>query len=58
MQVRTENLYSITLTEKEYQLLYLGIGNTSPSSREAAGMSKEQAEFFSTFFSQLPEPSL
>lgn len=58
MQVRTESLYSITLTEKEYQLLYQGIGNTSPSTRESAGMDREQAEFFFTLFSQLPEPNL
>lgn len=58
MQVRIEKLYSITLTEKEYQLLYLGIGNTSPKSIEAAGMTEEQAEFFYEFFSQLKAPLL
>ena len=56
MQVRTETMYSIILTEEEYRLLYLGIGNTSPKSREAAGMTEEQAEFFYTLFSQLKDP--
>lgn len=58
MQVRTESAYSIILTEKEYQLLYQGIGNTSPNTRENAGMTREQAEFFTTLFLQLPEPNL
>ena len=56
MQVRTETMYSIILTEEEYKLLYFGIGNTSPNTREAAGMTKEQAEYFYTFFSQLKDP--
>lgn len=55
MQVHTEKAYLIALTEKEYKLLYEGIGSTSPTSRKAAGMNKEQAEFFSALFSQLPE---
>ena len=56
MQVRTETMYSIILTEEEYRLLYHGIGSTSLNSREAAGMTEEQAEFFSTLFSQLKDP--
>ena len=58
MQVSTESAYSITFTKKEYRLLYQGIGNTSPDSRKKAGMNEEQAEFFYTLFSQLPEPRL
>ena len=58
MQVRTEKLYSITLTEKEYQLLYQGIGNTSPYTRKEAGMDQEQADFFTTLFQHLQDPGL
>ena len=56
MQVDFKATYVLTLTQEEYELLYFGIGNTSPNSCEAAGMTKEQAEYFSTFFSQLKDP--
>ena len=56
MKVKRESTYVITLTKEEYMLLYFGLGNTSPNSRRAAGMSEEQAEYFSTFFSQLKDP--
>ena len=56
MQIDVKATYVLTLTQEEYELLYFGIGNTSPNSRKAAGMSEEQAEFFSTFFSQLKDP--
>ena len=55
MQVQTERVYLIKLTEKEYELLYKGIGNTSPASREGAGMTEEQAQFFYEFYSKLHE---
>lgn len=56
MQVDVKATYVLSLTQEEYELLYFGIGNTSPNSRKAAGMTEEQAEYFSTFFSQLKDP--
>ena len=56
MQLEVKQTYVLSLTQEEYELLYLGIGNTSPKSREAAGMTEEQAEFFYTLFSQLKDP--
>ena len=56
MQVDVKATYVLTLTQEEYELLFFGIGNTSPNSRKAAGMTEEQAEFFYTFFSQLKDP--
>lgn len=58
MQVHTERAYLINLTEKEYELLYMGIGNTSPTSRKEAGMTEEQAEFFYEFYSKLHEAQI
>ena len=55
MQLEVKPTYVLSLTQEEYELLYLGIGNTNPKSREAAGMTKEQAEFFYTLFSQLKD---
>ena len=56
MQVEVKATYVLTLTQEEYELLYFGIGNTSPKSREVVGMTEEQAEFFYTLFSQLKDP--
>ena len=55
MQLDVKATYVLTLTQEEYELLYLGIGNTSSKSREAAGMTKEQAWFFYTLFSRLDD---
>ena len=55
MQVDVKATYVLTLTQEEYELLYFGIGNTSPNSRKAAGMTEEQAEYLYTFFSQLKD---
>ena len=56
MKVEVKPTYVLSLTQKEYELLYFGLGNTSISSHKAAGMSEEQAKYFSTFFSQLTDP--
>ena len=56
MQLEIKRAYVLSLTQEEYELLYFGIGNISLNSCKAAGMSEEQAEYFSTFFSQLTHP--
>ena len=57
MQIEVKPTYVLSLTQEEYELLYHGIGSTSPNSRRTAGMTEEQAQYFSTFFSQLRNPS-
>ena len=57
MQIEVKPTYVLSLTQEEYELLYQGIGNTSPNSRRTAGMTEEQAQYFSTLFTQLREPS-
>ena len=57
MQIEVNPTYVLTLTKEEYELFYFGIGNTSPRSRKEAGMTEEQAQYFSILFTQLREPN-
>jgi len=57
MELEVKPTYVLSLTQEEYELLYHGIGNTSPNSRRTAGMTEEQAQYFSILFTQLREPS-
>ena len=57
MQLDVKPTYVLTLTQEEYELIYFGIGSTSPNSRRTAGMTEEQAQYFSTLFAQLREPN-
>lgn len=57
MQIEVKPTYVLSLTQEEYELLYQGIGNTNPNSRRTAGMTEEQAQYFSILFTQLREPS-
>ena len=57
MQLEVKPTYVLSLTQEEYELLYQGIGNTSPNSRRTAGMTEEQAQYFSILFAQLREPN-
>ena len=57
MQIEVKPTYVLSLTQEEYELLYHGIGSTSPNSRRTAGMTEEQAQYFSILFTQLREPS-
>lgn len=57
MQLEVKPTYVITLTQEEYKLLYFGIGSTSLNSRKTAGMTEEQAQYFSVLFAQLREPN-
>ena len=47
---------TITMTEEQYALFYFAIGNTSPSSRERAGMTEEQGNFFGDMFFSMKHP--
>ena len=57
MELEVKSSYVLSLTQEEYELLYHGIGSTSPNSRRAAGMTEEQAQYFSILFTQLREPN-
>ena len=57
MQLDVKPTYVLTLTQEEYELIYFGIGSTSPNSRRTAGMTEEQAQYFSVLFTQLREPN-
>lgn len=53
--VVTKKVFTVSFTEEEYKLFVRGIGNTSSTSREKAGMSVDQAMFFSDLYSALPD---
>ena len=57
MKVETEVkcTYVLKLNKEEFELLYSGIGNTSIASRAGAGMTVEEAQFFTNFYNQLKE---
>lgn len=56
MQVQVKKSFTINLSQEEFQLLFDGIGNTSETSREKAGMTEAQATFFGTLYEELYEP--
>ncbi len=53
MELKTETMYNITLTQQELALLFGGIGRTSATTRQEAGMTSEEAEFFSPLFEMI-----
>lgn len=48
-----ESTYTITLDKESFLLFSGGIGNTSAWSRAKAGMTKEQAAFFTGLYDKL-----
>ena len=50
MELKSETAYTLTLTARELDLLFHGIGRTSVNSRVEAGMTEEESEFFTQLF--------
>ena len=55
MKAEVERTYVLKFNKEEFELLYSGIGNTSIASRATAGMTVEEAQFFTDFYNQLKE---
>jgi hypothetical protein len=53
MQVIKVLSYRIELTEEEMTILTSGLGRTSTFSRKEAGMTHEEAKWFSDLYTQL-----
>ena len=53
VEVEVERVYVLKLNKEEFELLYSGIGNTSIASREEAGMTAEESQFFTDLYNQL-----
>ena len=53
MKAEVERTYVLKFNKEEFELLYSGIGNTSIASREEAGMTAEESQFFTDLFNQL-----
>ena len=55
LEVKVKPAYVLKLNKEEFELLYSGIGNTPLASRAEAGMTVEEAQFFTTLYNQLKE---
>ena len=55
VEMKVERTYTLKLNKEEFELLFSGIGNTSVASRTGAGMTVEEARFFTDFYNQLKE---
>ena len=55
VETKVKCTYVLKLNKEEFELLYSGIGNTSIASRAGAGMTVEEAQFFTDFYNQLKE---
>jgi hypothetical protein len=55
MTFNTEKTYILQFTEKEFKTFMEGIGRTSTSRLEVAGMTKEQATLFINLYRELYE---
>lgn len=53
IKAKQKEIIILKLTMEELELLWRGVGKTSPESRVSAGMSVEQSEFFAELYHKI-----